>query len=306
MLLSPGRPRRPRRLLATLAVVATAAVATTALALPAEARSRPDTGPRDPHASKDRLDQKSRTAPDNVEAWYVDESTGQVVVKVAGPPTPASSAFAADPADPAAVRQEPFSEPVRPLASLVGGNPIYNSRVRCSLGFDVTRGTTRMVVTAGHCTASGGPWSGYSRVPIGPVTRTAWPTRDYGAITVTNTAAWQSTPQIAFGPSVRGSREAPVGAQVCRSGSTSGYRCGVITAKNVTVNYGNGQLVYGLTRTTMCAEPGDSGGSVISPRDAQAQGLTSGGNGNCTAGGTTYFQPINPVLSALGARLVVT
>ncbi|HEY8544187.1 MAG TPA: trypsin-like serine protease, partial [Acidimicrobiales bacterium] len=60
--------------------------------------------------------------------------------------------------------------------------------------------------------------------------------------------------------------------------------------------------VYGLTRTSACAEGGDSGGSFISGN--QAQGMTSGGSGNCTFGGTTFFQPVNEVLSRYGLTLV--
>ncbi|MFC7643765.1 trypsin-like serine protease [Streptosporangium lutulentum] len=58
----------------------------------------------------------------------------------------------------------------------------------------------------------------------------------------------------------------------------------------------------GLIRTSVCAEPGDSGGSLVS--GSQAQGVTSGGSGNCTSGGTTYFQPINEILQAYGLTLV--
>jgi hypothetical protein len=36
---------------------------------------------------------------------------------------------------------------------------------------------------------------------------------------------------------------------------------------------------------------------------AQAQGVTSGGSGNCQSGGTTYFQPVNEILSAYGLTL---
>ncbi|SEQ43136.1 streptogrisin C, partial [Streptomyces radiopugnans] len=47
--------------------------------------------------------------------------------------------------------------------------------------------------------------------------------------------------------------------------------------------------------------PGDSGGSYISGN--QAQGVTSGGSGNCRTGGTTYHQPVNEILSAYGLTL---
>jgi streptogrisin C len=99
---------------------------------------------------------------------------------------------------------------------------------------------------------------------------------------------------------VAGSTEAAVGASICRSGSTTGWHCGTIQAKNQTVNYAEG-TVSGLTRTNVCAEPGDSGGSWLSGQ--QAQGVTSGGSGNCTSGGVTYFQPVNEILSAYSLTL---
>ena len=102
--------------------------------------------------------------------------------------------------------------------------------------------------------------------------------------------------------SVLGSTVAAIGASTCRSGSTTGYRCGTIQSRNATVNYGGGDIVYGLTRTSACAERGDSGGSFVAGR--QAQGMTSGGSGSCTTGGTTYFQPINEVLNVYGLTLV--
>jgi streptogrisin C len=32
--------------------------------------------------------------------------------------------------------------------------------------------------------------------------------------------------------------------------------------------------------------------------------MTSGGSGDCTSGGTTYFQPVNEALSAYGVSLL--
>jgi streptogrisin C len=100
---------------------------------------------------------------------------------------------------------------------------------------------------------------------------------------------------------VEGLQEAPVGSSVCRSGITTGLRCGTITARNVTVNYVQG-AVAGLTRTTACAEPGDSGGPFLT--GGQAQGTLSGGSGNCAVGGVSFFQPLNPVLRAYRLRLL--
>ena len=59
----------------------------------------------------------------------------------------------------------------------------------------------------------------------------------------------------------------------------------------------------GLTRTTACAHYGDSGGSFIAA-GIHAQGVASGGSGNCYTGGVTYFQPVNPILSRFRLTLV--
>lgn len=94
--------------------------------------------------------------------------------------------------------------------------------------------------------------------------------------------------------------QALTGAAVCRSGSTTGWHCGTIEQHDTSVTYAEG-TIDGVTRTSVCAEPGDSGGSYIS--GTQAQGVTSGGSGDCTSGGTTFYQPINPVLSTYGLTL---
>ncbi len=71
-----------------------------------------------------------------------------------------------------------------------------------------------------------------------------------------------------------------VGENVRRSGSTTGVRGGYVQALNATVRYAEGS-VYGLIQTNVCAEPGDSGGSLFD--GTAAIGLTSGGSGSGTA-----------------------
>ena len=112
---------------------------------------------------------------------------------------------------------------------------------------------------------------------------------------------------------VRGSTEAAVGAALCRSGRTTGWRCGAIRSKNMTVSYVDANqnpdgTVTGLTRTSACAEGGDSGGSFITSA-GQAQGVLSGGSGSCSGsqgnngGGNSYYTPIRSILSAYSLTL---
>jgi streptogrisin C len=69
------------------------------------------------------------------------------------------------------------------------------------------------------------------------------------------------------------------------------------------VNYAEG-AVTGLTRTDVCAEGGDSGGPWLT--GDQAQGVTSGGFGDCTSGGETFFQPVNEILQRNDLTLLTT
>jgi streptogrisin D len=73
-----------------------------------------------------------------------------------------------------------------------------------------------------------------------------------------------------------------------------------VNAVNATVTYPQGQ-VTGLIRTNVCAEPGDSGGSLFA--GTTALGMTSGGSGDCTAGGTTFFQPVTEALAVFGVTI---
>jgi streptogrisin D len=69
---------------------------------------------------------------------------------------------------------------------------------------------------------------------------------------------------------------------------------------NSTVNYPQGS-VTGMIKTNVCAEPGDSGGSLFTGN--VALGMTSGGSGNCSAGGQTWFQPVTEALSVYGVSI---
>ncbi|MFP2905376.1 S1 family peptidase [Pyxidicoccus sp. 3LFB2] len=245
------------------------------------------------------LDGQAQFAGSDIHAWYVDPVTNSVVVEVAETNASLSgvSAFVASVGkDSDAVRVVPSKERPQPLYNIVGGNAYYIGGGRCSVGFAVTAGG---FVTAGHCGRTGATTTGYNRVAQGTFRGSSFPGNDYAWVK-TNTN-WTPTNQVAGTSSrVAGSTVAAIGASVCRSGSTTGWRCGTMGAYNATVNYPQGS-VSGLTRTSVCAEPGDSGGSFIS--GTQAQGVTSGGSGNCSSGGTTYFQPVNEILSVYGLTL---
>ncbi|PZG02836.1 S1 family peptidase [Micromonospora deserti] len=251
-------------------------------------------------------------APAGVTGWYVDVYRNRVVVEVnRAAATRETSAYldrlrALGPA----VRVAEVTSSPRALYNVRGGDAWTTLAWRCSVGFSATgSGGSRHFVTAGHCTQGAGPAYGYNDEQMGSLGGSTFSLfGDYGKVDVTS-AAWTLAGTVnRYGGgdiAVKGSTEAPIGASVCRSGSTTGWHCGTIKAKNRTVIYINGGAVGGLTQTDACAEPGDSGGSFITGT-GQAQGMTSGGSGDCTDGGETYFQPVNEALTAYGLRIVTS
>ncbi|KOG46916.1 peptidase [Streptomyces decoyicus] len=191
-------------------------------------------------------------------------------------------------------------------AGPVGGSAIFGGNARCSLGFNVTVKGAPAFLTAGHCGNDSKTWTadqGGSQ-PLGTVSDSQFPKTDFALVTYDDTAAKpQSAVDLGNGSTqeITKAAEAAVGMKVQRSGSTTGLHDGTVTGLDATVNYGNGDIVNGLIQTDVCAEPGDSGGAMFS--DDSAVGLTSGGSGDCTAGGETFFQPVTDALKATGAEI---
>ncbi len=244
------------------------------------------------------------SAPASITSWRVDEKSNAVVVEVNKNTRDAAADkfIATAKSIGSGVKVEEVTENPTTLYDLRGGDAIYmGSGGRCSLGFSVSGG----FVTAGHCGTTGTSVSGYNRVAAGSFAGSVFPGSDMAWVRTNSN--WTPRPWVnrynGSNVTVTGSSQAAVGASICRSGSTTGWRCGTVQAFNQTVNYSQGS-VRGLTRTNACAEPGDSGGSWVAGSGfSQAQGVTSGGSGNCSSGGTTYFQPVNPILSRWGLTL---
>ncbi|MER6568927.1 S1 family peptidase [Streptomyces sp. NPDC001093] len=185
---------------------------------------------------------------------------------------------------------------------IAGGDAISGSGGRCSLGFNVVKDGQPYFLTAGHCTAAISSWSDSSGKEIGQNAESHFPGTDFGLVKYTSQVDHPSEVDLYDGSTqkITGAAEATVGMKVTRSGSTTHVHDGTVTGLNATVNYQEG-TVSGLIQTNVCAEPGDSGGSLFS--GSNAIGLTSGGSGDCTSGGETFFQPVTAALSATGAQI---
>ncbi|WP_329599530.1 S1 family peptidase [Streptomyces pseudovenezuelae] len=188
-----------------------------------------------------------------------------------------------------------------------GGDAIFGGGARCSLGFNVTAGDgSPAFLTAGHCGVAAEQWSDtQDGQPIATVDQATFPGDGDFALVKYDDPATQAPSEVNVGGgqtvAISQAADAEVGLQVFRMGSTTGLADGQVLGLDATVNYPEG-TVTGLIQTDVCAEPGDSGGSLFT-QDGSAIGLTSGGSGDCTVGGETFFQPVTTALQAVGATL---
>jgi streptogrisin B len=234
-------------------------------------------------------------------AWGVDEETGKITVTVDETVSKSDIAKIRKSAGSlaGALTFERTEGTFQKYIS--GGEAIHASAGwRCSLGFNVRSNGSRYpagdyFLTAGHCTDGYPSWNG-----LGTTSHSSFPGNDYGLVRYTTSVSRPGNVYLYNGSyqDITTAANPYVGQRACRSGSTTGVRCGSVTALNQTVNYGGGDVVYGMTRTNICAQPGDSGGPLYA--GSTALGLTSGGSGNCTWGGTTFFQPVVEALNAYG------
>ena len=235
-----------------------------------------------------------------IAAYYVDVASNKLVLEALS----SSTAQAAELAKKVGLVEGEFEvRTVNALpttfATVRGGDAYYiNRSARCSVGFSVTTG----FVSAGHCGTTGNTATTSAGATLGTFAGSSFPGNDYSYIRGSSGNTFSGTINNYAGGTitVSGSTAAAVGASICRSGSTTGVHCGTVRALGASVTYAEGR-VTGLTQTNVCAEPGDSGGSFYS--GSQAQGVTSGGSGDCTSGGVTYFQPVNEILSVYGLTL---
>jgi len=187
---------------------------------------------------------------------------------------------------------------------IAGGDAIYGGGYRCSLGFNVTDGSSAYFLTAGHCGNVADTWysdSGSSQ-EVGTTQDSQFPDNDFALVKYADGVDHPSAVDLYNGSSqdITEAADAQVGESVQRSGSTTQVHDGTVKALDATVNYEEG-TVNGLIQTDVCAEGGDSGGSLFD--GSTALGLTSGGSGDCSSGGETFFQPVPEALDNYGVQI---
>ncbi|MFG2331834.1 S1 family peptidase [Streptomyces sp. NPDC048604] len=270
-----------------LLAVAAGLAAATALALPG-AQAAPAPAPAGA-AQLARADAAVLDAGVGGIAWHVDKAAGRVVVTADSTVSDAELATIRRSAgtDAGALTVRRDQGVFTPL--LAAGDAIYGGGYRCSLGFNVRSGSTYSFLTAGHCGDVAATWytSSAQTTLIGSTAGSSFPGNDYALVRYDNASLTH--------PGGFTAADAQVGESVTRRGSTTGTHSGTVTALNVTVRYSGGGTVRGMIQTNVCAEPGDSGGPLYD--GSKALGITSGGSGNCSSGGTTFYQPVTEALA---------
>ncbi len=188
-----------------------------------------------------------------------------------------------------------------------GGNVIYsNAGARCIVGFNARGGSSLYGLVTGRCAQGATNWYADAALSvfIGATVGVSFPGNDYALVRYTSSSV-VFPGEVSLGTTgqvrdITGAANPTVGRSVCHVGRTTGYRCGTVTAVNVTVNYPEG-TVSGLFRSNICSEPGDSGGPAFS--GSIALGVIVGASGNCASGGATYYQPVVEWLSVYGLTL---
>ncbi|MEV0444181.1 S1 family peptidase [Streptomyces spectabilis] len=186
---------------------------------------------------------------------------------------------------------------------VAGGDAIYGGGSRCSAAFNVTKGSTRYFVTAGHCTNLSANWAATSGgAAVGVREGTSFPTNDYGIVRYTDGSSPAGNVNLYNGghQEISSAADAVVGQSLRKSGSTTKVTSGTVTAVNVTVNYSDGP-VHGMVRTTACSAGGDSGGAHFA--GTVALGIHSGSSGCTGTNGSAIHQPVREALAAYGVSV---
>ncbi|MFI1399347.1 S1 family peptidase [Streptomyces sp. NPDC020681] len=201
----------------------------------------------------------------------------------------------------------PTAHAVDRAVEVRGGDVIYsNTGGRCTVGFNTRSGSQTYALLSGRCAQGSSTWyaDAARTVQIGVTQGVSFPGNDFAAIRHTNTTVTYPG-EVRLGTSggvrdITGAAQPSVGQSLCHVGRVGGYRCGIVQSVNNTVTYPEG-VVYGLFRSNICSEPGDPGGPAFS--GGTALGVIVGGSGNCSTGGTTFYQPVTEALSTYGLSL---
>ncbi|MFI7317114.1 S1 family peptidase [Streptomyces venezuelae] len=238
-------------------------------------------------------------------SWAMDPATNKIAVEADRTVADAALARLRRTVDRLGDRASLTRIPGELTPLMAGGDAVYSSGGRCSLGFNVVKDDKPHFLLAGHCGKKGTKWGPQRGTTAGVTDDSRFPGDDFALVRYTSDVPHPSEVNLYNGSTqkITQAGDASVGQQIQRSGSTTQLRSGTVTALNATVTYQGGRKVTGLIKADVCADKGDSGGSMFA--GDTALGLTSGGTIGCGGGrrGPMYFQPVTEALTAYGATI---
>ncbi|MEU1310963.1 S1 family peptidase [Streptomyces cinnamoneus] len=191
---------------------------------------------------------------------------------------------------------------------LVGGDGLSTARGTCSAGIMVQRGRITFTVTAGHCVKSGDTVSRNDGSGlIGVVEDRDYDRNDFALVGVLLPQNWHPfgtwvTQYNGSFTAYDGWTNATPGANVCKSGVTTGWTCGTVVDDGETWTDSSTppHTTYNLIKLRdIDAAGGDSGGAVLSGN--RALGTVVGGNEQFRQ---AYVEPISLVLAATNTTVL--
>lgn len=183
------------------------------------------------------------------------------------------------------------------------GLAIYGANVRCTSAFMAYDSYGYYMMTAGHCAEDSSWWEvptySYGYQSVGSVVDyTFGYDGDSSIVSVDDPSWWQPAGWVYPSSAVYSWDYDYVGSYVCKEGSTTGYTCGEVTETDATVSYPD-RTLSGMTWSTACDGPGDSGSGVF--YGSTAYGILSGGP---DSGCGMIYEPISRALSQRGVTLL--
>ncbi|MBF6245081.1 MULTISPECIES: S1 family peptidase [Nocardia] len=229
---------------------------------------------------------------------------------------------------------DPQVKPVaaeQPNAPRAGGDSYASvagkMQLVCSTGFNgEDRNGNPVNITAGHCDPNI-PAAGTANAPgmfellpgnhigaqLGSFQKSILGNQDYSIVSIDAGSRDRFANNLVRVPgaapiAITGVADPVVGAPVCKSGSRTGFSCGVVNAVDQTVQVGDRDLTQAFS-ANICALPGDSGGPIVT--GTMALGISSASSvadypiceipnliGALTGDAPQLFaQPVNQVLS---------
>lgn len=258
---------------------------------------------------KQKLDATFRTPGTT---WGVDVPANQVIVRANSTVSEANftalSDFIAPYGTAARIERIGGQTTKTELSGINGGDYINNATTQCSYGFTVQKKTDpsyKAIITAGHCTINpGNDWyksdGNYIGYTIGHNVANG---NDFGLIRAYNfdhvTYYGNVEAQNGQAQDIAYSRDSRIYEHVCTSGYRSGFACGLVGAKNQTINWDDGSpQSTGMDVANICRNHGDSGGPLYDG-DAALGILVGSNDGSCYS----YYQPVNEALDWYGMEV---